>query len=84
VVEQLDLPVQKEPSKPVEKTNIKSTTPKFVRGQKVFLKNENMKPYIVKKQDPVKPNKWHIQSIYGNGFANDLKVVDEKDMFTNF
>ena len=44
---------------PAVKTEDKTmpTIPKFVRGQKVFLKDENMKPYIVKKQDPYNPNK---------------------------
>ena len=75
-------------SEPVVNAEIKAnpTTPtkqKFSRGQKVFLVNENMKPYIIKKQDPIKPNKWHIQSVYG-GLANDIKIVDEKDIYMTF
>lgn len=75
-------------SEPVVNAEIKAnpTTPtkqKFSRGQKVFLVNGNMKPYIIKKQDPIKPNKWHIQSVYG-GLANDIKIVDEKDIYMTF
>ena len=74
---------------PVVKTEDKTTPtmptiPKFVRGQKVFLKDENMKPYIVKKQDPYNPNKWHIQSMHGNGLAHELKIVDEENIFMAF
>jgi len=85
---EVDVPQEVKQIEPIVEPEIKSsteTTPqKLARGQKVFLNNENMKPYIVKKQDPIKPNKWHIQAVYGNGLANDIKVVDEKDIFTFF
>ena len=71
---------QPEPVK-VQKVEQSTSNPKFPRGQKVFLKNENMKPYLIKKQDPDDPNKWHVHSMHGNGLAHDLKIVDEKDIF---